>query len=209
MRKKSLTFKILVRGDRACFTRPEMKIERYSYEVMTPSAARGVLTAILWHPAMEWVVEKIHVLKPVNYDYIMRNELKIIPKKDSMVYIGDNRTQRGTTFLTDVAYVVEAHFELQPTLLGSTDTYVKFEEMMLRRLTKGQQYRQPFLGCREFPADVSIAPESWDVPLGFRYKDLGIMFKGWDYSKEPIQPKVFHAVMNNGCITVPEEGEHV
>lgn len=203
---QSQSFRIRVKGDRACFTRPEAKIERMSYEVMTPSAARGVLEAILWHKGITWVIEKIHVLKPIKFEQIRRNEVEggCNVKGDYQNFNAeDQRTQRNTIYLTDVDYIIDAHFTLDTEKCNPSDNYIKFEQMMLRRIKKGQHYHQPYLGCREFPAYVEEAPEEWETPLEFTYRDFGCMFKDFDYSGETIKPMMFNAIIKNGCIEVP------
>ena len=180
--------KLLVGGARACFTRPEMKAERVSYDVITPSAARGILEAIHWKPAIRWVVDKIHVLRPIRFDSIRRNEVgsKI---SDSLVsrammagrlaglvnYIDEDRQQRAATILRDVAYVIEAHFE-RTAKAESDDTEAKHAEMFKRRAAKGQCFHQPCLGTREFPAEFELVegpvPNS-SLPADQRNKDLG------------------------------------
>jgi CRISPR-associated protein Cas5d len=166
MTMRSPTYRIRVRGPYACFTRPELKVERVSYEVMTPSAARGVLDAILWKPAIHWVVERIHVLAPIRFSAVRRNEVnsRLSPRGDvSHYYADEDRAQRNTILLTDVDYVVEAHFRMTE-LAGPDDNMQKFEQMFTRRLAKGQSFHAPYLGCREFAARFEPAPDRWDVP---------------------------------------------
>lgn len=203
---QSLSFSLRVKGDRACFTRPEAKIERVSYEVMTPSAAKGVFEAVLWHPGITWVIEKIHILKPIKFEQIKRNEVKgeCNLRGDYQNFNAESqRTQRNTIFLTDVDYIIEAHFSLDFTKCSESDTYVKFEQMMFRRLEKGQHYQQPYLGCREFPAYIEKAPKEWATPLEFTYRDFGLMLKDFDFSGAEVKPKFFNAIVKNGCIEVP------
>ena len=137
---RSPTYKVRVRGPYACFTRPELKVERVSYEVMTPSAARGVLDAILWKPAIRWVVERIHVLAPIRFAAVRRNEVnsRLSARGDVARYYADeDRAQRNTILLTDVDYVVEAHFRMTASA-GPDDNMQKFEQMFRRRLAKGE-----------------------------------------------------------------------
>jgi len=163
--------KLWVGGARACFTRPEMKAERVSYDVITPSAARGILEAIHWKPAIRWVVDKIHVLKPIRFESLRRNEVgsKISERnvKTAMnsgrldglgIFVDEDRQQRASTILRDVAYVIEAHFELTAKA-EDDDTEAKHAEMFRRRAEKGQCFHQPCLGTREFVADFRLIEE--------------------------------------------------
>src|SRR5207244_10832105 len=135
-------------GEYACFTRPELKAERVSYEVMTPSAARGVLEAILWKPAIRWTISRIHVLAPIRFTAVRRNEVnsKLSVRGDVSRYFADeDRAQRNTILLTDVDYVIEAHFEMTDRA-GPDDNLQKFEQMFARRLAKGQSVHAPYRG---------------------------------------------------------------
>lgn len=212
--------KLHVWGDYACFTRPEMKVERVSYDVMTPSAARGILEAIHWKPAIRWVVDRIHVLKPVRFESIRRNELgncKISASKVSgamkrkttqdlyfLIDDGENRQQRATTLLRDVGYVIEAHFELTDKA-GSEDSVGKHLDIFNRRARKGQYFHQPCLGNREFPAYFSLIETDDDLPssdLGEESKDLGWMLHDIDFANNA-EPKFFRAELREGIIEVP------
>ena len=205
-----------VRGDFACFTRPEMKVERVSYDVITPSAARAVFEAILWKPAITWHIEKIEVLNPIRWINLRRNEVgKIASGKDGIV-IEDERQQRAGLFLRDVAYRLHASFEMDrdpaqhrgqfPHLskFGGEDgnTQTKFHEMFLRRAAKGQCINQPYLGCREFACDFQLVSDLADgrKPIA-ESRDLGWMLHDMDFTnlKDP-QPKFFRAVMEGGVI---------
>ncbi len=197
-------------GDYACFTRPEMKVERVSYDVMTPSAARGVLEAIYWKPQIRWVIDQIHVLNPIRFTNLRRNEVaskvsvanvRKAMKGDTSplgLYVEEDRQQRAAMILRDVAYVIVAHFDL----LDPAETHQKHFEMLKRRATKGQYFHHPYFGCREFPADFEwidgSIPES---PLDSQ-KDLGFMLHDLDYT-DNMTPRFFRAVMNNGIINVP------
>ncbi len=208
--------RLLVSGDCACFTRPEMKVERVSYEVMTPSAARGVLEAIFWKPAISWVVTGIDVLRPIRWTTVRRNEVgKVVPAskvKTAMnrgighlgLYVEDYRQQRAGLFLRDVAYVIHARFELTEKA-GEGDTPVKFTEMFKRRLAKGQCFHRPYLGCREFAAHFKpVVEQSPDaLPIGDT-RDLGWMFYDYDYSGDAPVPCFFQAKLENGRLAVPE-----
>lgn len=202
--------KLKVWGDYACFTRPEMKVERVSYDVMTPSAARGILEAIYWKPAIHWVIDRIHVLNPIRFDNIRRNEisgkLPLGNVKTAMkdgcfpvqAFIEDDRQQRAALILRDVAYVIEANFEFT----GNEDNnHAKHKEIFDRRASKGQCFHHPYLGCREFPAHF-IPVE--DIPKSIHQgeKDLGWMLHDIDFEKG-MEAKFFRAIMHNGTIEVP------
>ncbi|MDY6852112.1 MAG: type I-C CRISPR-associated protein Cas5c [Thermodesulfobacteriota bacterium] len=202
-------------GDYACFTRPEMKVERVSYDVMTPSAARGILEAIHWKPAIRWVVDKIHVIKPIRFDNIRRNEVRDkIPKPNPAAVMangrrlhlvvddGDMRQQRAATVLRDVEYVIEAHFEMTAKA-GSDDNEGKHLDIFNRRVRKGQFFHQPCMGCREFPAFFEPLGESMpSSPYRGTTKDMGFMLLDIDYADD-MRPKFFRAEMKDGVIMVP------
>jgi len=202
--------KLKVWGDYACFTRPEMKVERVSYDVMTPSAARGILEAIYWKPAIRWVVNRIHVLNPIRFDNIRRNELASKLAQGAIrkamndgcspveVFIEEDRQQRAAMILRDVAYVIDAHFEFK----GSEDNNpAKHKEMFERRSTKGQCFHHPYLGCREFSAHFLPVE---DIPPSVHKgtKDLGWMLHDIDFAKD-MEAKFFRAVMRDGTIEIP------
>ena len=204
-------------GPYGLFTRPEMKTERVSYDVLTPSAARGILEAIHWRPSIRWVVDRIRVLKPIRFETLRRNEIgSVIPvrnvraamKKGTTdglrVLVEDVRQQRAATLLRDVGYVIEAHIALTGT--SSSDTAAKHEHMFRRRAGKGQCYHRPYLGTREFAADFALAdrgePRS-DLPEDQRERDLGWMLYDFDYGSDPPAPRFFRALMRNGVIDVP------
>jgi CRISPR-associated protein Cas5d len=158
-----------VRGDFACFTRPEMKVERVSYDVITPSAARAVFEAILWKPAIRWRVRRIEVLAPIRWINLRRNEVAGVVSTrnvetamragsgDLGLYIEDERQQRAGLFLRDVAYRLHAELVLQPEAPPG-ETLVKYREMFERRAGRGQCVNQPYLGCREFAAAFRLVP---------------------------------------------------
>ena len=214
---KGNTLKLHTWGPYGLFTRPEMKTERVSYDVLTPSAARGIIEAIHWRPSIRWVIDRIHVLKPIRFETLRRNEVgSVIPLRNVRaamkngttdglhVLVEDVRQQRAATLLRDVAYVIEAHVVLTGT--SSTDTTVKHERMFRRRAGKGQCYHRPYLGTREFAADFALAdgdePRS-DLPDDQKDHDLGWMLHDLDYNSDPPAPRFFHAVMRNGVIDVP------
>lgn len=206
--------RVRVKGEYALFTRPEMKVERVSYDVPTPSAARGILEAVYWKPAIRWVIDKIHVLNPIQFTNIRRNEVSdkvstaiaksVMSGADRPLYLDvlTSRQQRAAMVLKDVDYVFEAHFEIVPEKAGDTDTPEKHYNVALRRLTKGQHYHQPCLGTREFPAQVElIEEETLPVSQLTGTQDLGWMLFDMDFSNpDDIRPVFFRAVMENGCL---------
>ena len=167
--------KLKVWGDYACFTRPEMKAERVSYDVMTPSAARGILDAIHWKPAIQWVIDKVHVLNKIDFENIRRNEVSgKIPEgkiKQAMkgeeveLYqsITDERQQRAAMVLKKVAYIIEAHFEMTAKA-GEKDSPEKHYNIFIRRAREGQCFHRPYLGCREFPANFELIEDGREIP---------------------------------------------
>lgn len=202
-------------GEYACFSRPELKVERVSYDVMTPSAARGILEAILWHPGMKWQVDKIYVLSPIRFTNIRRNECKSKisgskarsvwngGKSELSLYTGEDIQQRAATVLQDVHYVIEAHFEMTPKA-AEGDNPGKFQEMMRRRLDKGQCFHQPCFGTREFPARFRRWP-SKTVPTIQESRELGLILYDMDYSDQTdIRPMFFRAKLEKGVLTVPK-----
>jgi len=203
---------IRVRGGYALFTRPEMKVERVSYDVITPSAARGIIEAVYWKPAIRWVIDRIHVLSEIEFTNIRRNEVseKISDSEarrrmngaQEPFYLSaiDARQQRASLVLKNVDYVIEAHFELTDKA-GADDTVEKHYNIALRRLRKGQHFSAPCLGTREFGAQVElieagVIPKS---PLGDR--DLGWMLYDLDFADaQDIKPQFFKAEMRAGVI---------
>lgn len=220
--------RLLVTGDYACYTRPEFKAERVSYDVITPSAARGILEAILWKPAIRWAVDRIVVLNPIEFQSIRRNEVasKISFSKVSAVMKGGNtdlhqypsedRQQRATLLLTNVAYIIEGHFDLVEEKMGETDTPEKFYNMFLRRARRGQCFHTPYLGCREFVAHFKLIEDGLEPASYYKDEpevDLGWMLWDIEYKEETgkkkaeysYTPKFFRACMRNGVIDVPKE----
>ncbi|MBN3039565.1 MAG: type I-C CRISPR-associated protein Cas5 [Candidatus Omnitrophica bacterium] len=204
--------KLKVWGDYACFTRPEMKAERVSYDVMTPSAARGILEAIYWKPFIRWVIDRIHVLNPIRFENIRRNEVgSKIPlrnittaMKDSKsvleLFIENDRQQRAALVLRDVCYVIEAHFEI----MGEEDNNEgKHLNMFNRRVEKGQCFHRPYFGCREFA--VNFEPVNGDIPQSNLKGevDLGWMLHDIDFSNN-MEAKFFRPRMVDGIIDVPQ-----
>ncbi len=207
MTERSPTFKVRARGPYACFTRPEFKTERVSYEVMTPSAARGLLEAVLWKPAIRWCVERIHVLAPIRFEAVRRNEVATKAALSDAVdhyFADDDRQQRNTLLLKGVDYVIEAHFELTARA-GAEDTLRKFSEMFQRRLAKGQCFHAAYLGCREFVARVEPAPERWEVPESVRERrELGLILQDLQFGVDgSAKPFFFRAVISGGAVEVP------
>lgn len=206
-------------GDYACFTRPEMKVERVSYDVITPSAARGILAAVHWKPAIRWVIDRIYVLKPIRFESVRRNELggKISARKagkamedksvaDLYTLIEDDRQQRAATVLKDVAYVIEAHAVLTAKA-GADDNITKHIEMFKRRALKGQCFQQPCMGVREFPALFALIDDNDPLPQSClseseSSRDLGWMLHDIDFDHGNV-PHFFRAELKNGVIEVP------
>jgi len=202
--------KLRVWGDYACFTRPEMKAERVSYDVMTPSAARAILDAIYWKPTIRWVIDRIHVLAPIRFMNIRRNEVasKIPrgnvtkamnnPETPLALYIEEDRQQRAAMVLRDVCYGIEAHFEYT----GDDDrSDGKHLDMFNRRARVGQCFNQPYLGCREFSANFELV-DSFPVSPLEGTNDLGWMLHDIDFEHD-MTPRFFRAKMENGIIPVP------
>ncbi|MZP30797.1 type I-C CRISPR-associated protein Cas5 [Heliobacterium undosum] len=204
--------KLKVWGDYACFTRPEMKAERVSYDVITPSAARGILEAIHWKPAIRWVVDRIHVLKEIRFENFRRNEVgskisaanvkKAMNGNTVALYqsVEEDRQQRAALLLRNVAYVIEAHFEATDKW-GERDTPEKHYNMFLRRAREGQCYHRPYLGCREFPAQFELLEGELPASSLRGERDLGWMLWDIDYA-DGMTPRFFRPTMRNGVIDV-------
>jgi CRISPR-associated protein Cas5d len=225
-------FCLEVSGDYACFTRPEMKVERVSYDVITPSACRAVFDAILWKPAIYWQVKKIEVLAPVKWISVRRNEVgKVASPRSDGIFIEDDRQQRAGLFLRDVKYRLHAEFifvppekrgkvfnpvpewlvdseetdDLKKPDLRKDETEAKYAAMFERRARKGQHFHQPYLGCREFAAAVRLVDPAADpaTPIP-ETRDFGWMLYDMDYSEPTdIKPMFFRAKMEGGIIRVP------
>lgn len=204
---------LFVSGPYALFTRPEMKVERVSYDVPTPSAARGVLEAILWKPEMRWRIAAIRVLSPIRFISVRRNEmgakaavrtLEAHRRAGTLAALDPvaERQQRASLVLRDVAYVIDASIE-RTDRAGAGDPVVKYVEMFKRRVAAGQCIRQPYLGCREFPVtSFRLSDPKADIPIP-ESRDLGWMLHDFDFRRSPPQPRFFRAVMEAGVITVP------
>ena len=206
--------KVKVWGDYALFSRPELKVERYSYDVMTPSAARGILEAIYWHPGLRWNIDRIYVKNPICFTSVRRNEVKskvsasnvlqVYNGADKPLYINTKNeiVQRASTILCDVCYVIEAHFEMTEKA-NETDNPGKFKDIMIRRLRRGECYHMPYFGCREFPAHFCLCEEE-EIHTAYddvSERDLGLMLYDMDYSnKDNIQAMFFRAVLKKGVL---------
>lgn len=218
------SFCLEVSGPFACFTRPEMKVERVSYDVMTPSAARAVFEAVLWKPAIRWRVHRIEVLKPIRWINLRRNEVSAVVSTRNVqqamtagsgalgLYIEDERQQRAGYFLRDVAYRIHAELSLAPARAGG-EPLMKYTEMFARRASKGQCVNQPYLGCREFAADFRLVDADANAaapgteppaPPINDTRELGWMLHDLDFTNpaDP-QPRFFNAKMVSGVIEVP------
>lgn len=223
------TYCLEVKGDYACFTRPEMKVERVSYDVITPSSARGIFEAIFWKPAIKWHILKIEVLKPIKWVSVRRNEVGTTASERSRgIFIEDNRQQRAGLFLQDVAYRLHAELEFIPpparpkiirpvmeSLLDDNEKNEwqkdenpgKYNSMFERRARKGQCFNQPYLGCREFSCDFRLVDNIAQEPLPIsETRDLGFMLYDLDFTTdaENPSPAFFRAQLNNGVIDIPE-----
>jgi CRISPR-associated protein Cas5d len=202
---------VKVWGDLACFTRPELKVERVSYEVMTPSAARGILEAILWKPEIRWRIERIKVLRPIRHFSVLRNEVDQVVAPGSVLkwasggvrdrFLADShRAQRHTLALRDVAYVIEARIQLRSK---GTNELAKYVAQFQRRVAKGQCHLRPCLGCREFPAYFGEA-DALDEPIAVS-ADLGQMLFDLHYDSTigRADPVFFPALLEEGILDVP------
>lgn len=210
--------RLRVWGEYALFSRPEMKVERVSYDVITPSAARGILEAIHWKPAIRWVIDRIRVLNPIRFESIRRNEVghklpaSVVAKAMKAgstagvrVFVEEDRQQRAATVLRDVAYIVEAHFELTDNA-GPDDTTGKHLDTFNRRARKGQCFHAPCLGSREFPAAFAAvdenSPAPQPAPALAGERDLGWMLHDIDYANG-MTPQFYRPIMRDGVINVP------
>jgi CRISPR-associated protein Cas5d len=227
-----MTIHLRTWGELACFTRPEMKVERVSYSVITPSAARGLLEAILYKPQFRWQIQRIAVKNPIRFLSFRRNEVKsrLSPKKPEPLQVDEDRTQRNTLALREVDYVIEASLELTPLANHQPrhrpendedrgeDTLVKYLAMFQRRVEKGQCFAQPCFGCREFPAHFELADESAmrvtdkpnpDTDLGlmlYDVFDLDVKANQKPGKIEKPRPRItfFPARLQDGIVLIPE-----
>ena len=205
--------RVHVWGDYALFSRPEMKVERCSYDVMTPSAARGILEAIYWHPGMRWIIDRIYVRNPIEFTSVRRNEVKSKIQATSVLsamnggekplYIStkEDIAQRAAIILRNVDYVINAHFEMTERA-NESDNEGKFKDIIMRRLRRGQCYHTPYFGCREFPVNFELYEDAEiETAYADQIKDLGYMLYDLDYSDpENIQPMFFRAELRNGIL---------
>jgi len=211
---KDAPLEIKVWGDFACFTRPEMKAERVSYPVMTPSAARGILEAVFWKPEFSWRVREIHILSPILHFSILRNEIKdkmsqSVAKsrleKGKSYYAEDSRhrTQRHTLALRDVAYLIKADVSLRPDV---GEDPAKYRDQFRRRVAKGRCHHTPYFGCREFSA-FFCEPADSEKPIDLS-DDLGLMLFDLSFSNDSPGrgiPHFFNARLDHGILHVPQE----
>lgn len=206
-----MSIRMEVWGDYACFTRPEMKVERVSYDVPTPSAARGMVESVYYHPGLAWKIDRIFVLSPIVFTNLRRNEMKSKILASSVraamtgsrtpLYLAasEDIQQRAAMMLKHVHYVIEAHFEMTERA-NASDHPGKFQDIVKRRLKKGACYSQPYLGTRECTAHFRLW-EGGEIPAIPETRDLGWMLFDMDYSDpENIQPMFFRARMENGVI---------
>jgi CRISPR-associated protein Cas5d len=202
-----MSIKVEIWGEYACFSRPELKVERVSYELITPSAARGIIEAVCWKPAIRWVIDEIQVCNPIKFENIRRNEVnsKASPGK-SGIAASDDRAQRASMILKNVRYVVTAHFEMTNKAM-ERDNAGKFTEMVKRRLRNGQYFHKPCLGTREFPAEVRLIETDEDAPQPIpESRSLGLMLYDIDFVKDKngvvtsFNPTYFMAELKNGVI---------
>lgn len=220
-----MSIKLEVWGDYACFTRPELKTERYSYDVMTPGAAVGILEAIFWHPGLHYEIDRIHVIKPIQFTSVRRNEVKskigcsgvkAAIKKEAFdgLYLNTKTeiVQRAATVLKDVRYVIEAHFDIGQEA-NDTDNPGKFQDILKWRARKGQCYHQPYFGVREFPAHFKLCEGKIPESECKGEKDLGIMLHHMEYSPRKLKdgtmaydasPVFFRAALSDGILDLSE-----
>jgi CRISPR-associated protein Cas5d len=205
---------VRVKGDFACFTRPENKVERVTYPLPTPSAARGILEAIFWHPQFTWAVREIRVLKPVKTFSLLRNEVnnKMSADRREPYYADEDRSQRNAVCLRDVDYVILADAQVRP---GGED-HAKYRDQFRRRVGRGQCYHRPALGCREFAAEFEEwsgdeKPIDWNEDLGMMLWDMSYPTGAWSeengwqpHGKPPFWPLFFSARIESGVLNVPD-----
>lgn len=211
-----MAIQLEVWGAYALFTRPEMKVERTSYDVMTPSAARGILEAIYWHPGMRWVIDQITVCNPIRFTNLRRNEVKnvvnartaktVMERGNGELYLvtSEEIQQRAALLLRDVRYIIHAHFEMTERAAPG-DNPGKFQDIIRRRIQRGQCYHTPYFGCREFPANFQLCEAVPECPPELRgSRDLGWMLYDMDYSDpNNIQPRFFRGRLEDGVLQIP------
>ncbi len=194
--------RLKVWGQYASFTRADLKVERFSYPCMTPSAARGILSCILWKPEFKWQIKKIEILKPIVYMNVKRNEIKTRQSTNPII-VEDSRTQRNSIILHNVAYIIEA--SIYQEKMDSKNPPKKYYEMFMRRVRKGQCFRRPYLGQREYSLEFDLPTEN-DEPI----KDtvpIGSMFFDMIYDENAVAtPLYFYDVaIQNGVLVCPDE----
>lgn len=206
-----MSMRIEVWGDYACFSRPEMKTERVSYDIITPSAARGLVEAIYWHPGLKYHIDRVYLLSPIRFTNIRRNEVKSTLLASAalsaakggaapVLYTSADIVQRASMVLQDVHYVIECHFTMTDKAAPG-DNPGKFQDILRRRLNRGQCYHQPCFGCREFPANFREWPADEPIPALPVTQDLGFMLYDLDYSDPGnIRSKFFRAKLENGVL---------
>lgn len=202
-------------GDMACFTRPELKVERVSYDVITPSAARAIFESIFWKDAIRWEVTKIEILNPIKWTSVRRNEVGAVAGKNiKSIYIEEKRQQKNALLLKDVCYRIYAKLIFIPVRdrknlkhePGFDENPGKYNAMFERRAAKGQCFNQPYLGTREFAASFQfVDPSVGDLrPAIEEDRDFGIMLYDMDFSDiNNVQPMFYRAKMVQGMIMVP------
>lgn len=205
-------------GDWACFTRPELKVERVSYDVITPSAARAIFEAIFWKPAIRWQVTKIEVINPIKWTTIRRNEVGAVASTQTMkpIFIDDGKTrqQKNSLLLQDVRYRIYAKLIYRPARerkgedIKDGENPMKYYQMFERRASQGQCFTQPYLGCREFATNWEYVEniEGRQIPIA-EDRDLGIMLYDMDFASNPSSPDsmFYRAKMEQGVIVVPDK----
>lgn len=215
-----MSISLEVWGDYACFSRPEMKVERVSYDIMTPSAARGLLESVYWHPGMRWIVDRIRVCAPIRFTNLRRNEVKstvsapsartVMERQKGELFLDASKDiqQRAAMLLRDVRYVIDAHFDMVPEKAAPGDNAGKFQDIIQRRIRRGQFFCQPCFGCREFPAQFKACETPPPCPEELKgTRELGYMLWDLDYSDpENILPLFFRATLRDGVLDVPTRG---
>ncbi|MDO4484785.1 MAG: type I-C CRISPR-associated protein Cas5c [Clostridia bacterium] len=208
-----MAVKMEIWGDYALFSRPELKVERVSYDVPTPSAARGMLESVYYHPGLKWTIDRIHVLNPIQFTNLRRNEVKsklsaslaksaMTGKSKAPLFLAasEDIVQRAAIMLKNVHYVIEAHFDIVSEKAAPGDNAGKFQDIVKRRLKKGTCYAQPYLGTRECTAHFRLW-EGGEIPAIQETRDLGLMLYDMDYSDlQNITPMFFRAQMVDGII---------
>ena len=208
-------FCLEVSGDFACFTRPEMRVERVSYDIMTPSAARNIYQSIFWKPQIAWHIDRIEVINPIRWMTISRNEVGATVSQTKVrqtmrrgegrlqMFVEDQRVQRSSLILRDVCYRIYAHFSFT-NQTAKNESVEKYLGMFLRRARKGQCFRQPYLGCKEFAADFQLVEPDDEVmsPVN-ESQDFGWMLYDFNYADNPPSPRFFNACMQSGVVHIP------